>query len=133
VPEAVLGVPARGAWNLHPGPLPRYAGLNAPSWAIYRGEQRHGVTVHRMDRGIDTGDIAYQETRKVALTGERCVAPPGTVRGEQVACGDEWLQLVYQRSLPKMRSGTSSTSSGTKTSSAVTADTAARNGSDSRV
>jgi UDP-4-amino-4-deoxy-L-arabinose formyltransferase/UDP-glucuronic acid dehydrogenase (UDP-4-keto-hexauronic acid decarboxylating) len=62
VPEAVLGVPVRGAWNLHPGPLPRYAGLNAPSWAIYRGERRHGVAVHRMERGIDTGDIAYQDT-----------------------------------------------------------------------
>ena len=62
LPEAVLRVPALGAWNLHPGPQPRYAGLNAPSWAIYRGEERHGVSVHRMEAGIDTGDIAYQES-----------------------------------------------------------------------
>jgi methionyl-tRNA formyltransferase len=61
LPDDVLRVPTRGAWNLHPGPLPRYAGLNAPSWAIYHGEARHGVTVHRMESGIDTGDIAFQD------------------------------------------------------------------------
>jgi len=61
LPEPVLRVPRLGAFNLHPGPLPRYAGLNAPSWAIYRGERAHGVTVHRMELGIDTGDIVYQE------------------------------------------------------------------------
>jgi methionyl-tRNA formyltransferase len=51
-----------GSFNLHPGPLPEYAGLNAPSWAIYRGEKRHGVTVHWMATGIDTGPIAFQST-----------------------------------------------------------------------
>jgi methionyl-tRNA formyltransferase len=49
-----------GCFNVHPGPLPRYAGLNAPCWAIYRGEPEHGVTVHWMEAGIDTGLIAYQ-------------------------------------------------------------------------
>ncbi len=56
----IVGAPRFGSFNLHPGPLPRYAGLNAPSWAIYRGEQSHGVTLHRMLAGIDTGPIAYQ-------------------------------------------------------------------------
>lgn len=68
VPEEVLSVPAYGAWNLHPGPLPRYAGLNAPSWAIYHGERQHGVSVHRMERGIDTGDLAYQDVFQVSET-----------------------------------------------------------------
>jgi len=48
-----------GSFNLHPGPLPEYAGLNAPSWAIYNGERRHAVTRHWMDPGIDSGSIAY--------------------------------------------------------------------------
>lgn len=61
VPDAVLRVPVHGAFNLHPGPLPDYAGLNAPSWAIYHGEAAHGVTLHRMEPGIDTGPIAFQE------------------------------------------------------------------------
>jgi methionyl-tRNA formyltransferase len=55
----VIRAPRIGAFNLHPGPLPEYAGLNAPSWAIYFGETRHAVTLHWMDAEIDTGAIAY--------------------------------------------------------------------------
>ncbi len=56
----VVAAPRIGSFNLHPGPLPQYAGLNAPSWAIYNGEQRHAVTVHWMEAGIDTGAIAFE-------------------------------------------------------------------------
>jgi methionyl-tRNA formyltransferase len=55
----VIAAPRIGSFNLHPGPLPEYAGLNAPSWAIYYGETRHAVTLHWMDPAIDTGAIAY--------------------------------------------------------------------------
>jgi len=55
----VAAAPAVGSFNLHPGPLPEYAGLNVPSWAIYYGETRYAVTVHWMDSGIDTGAVAY--------------------------------------------------------------------------
>jgi methionyl-tRNA formyltransferase len=57
----VVKAPRVGCFNMHPGPLPRYAGLNAVSWAIYRGETSHGVTIHKMEPGIDTGPIVYQE------------------------------------------------------------------------
>jgi methionyl-tRNA formyltransferase len=60
LPADVVAAPRIGCFNLHPGPLPRYAGLNAPSWAIYNGERTHAVTLHWMDGGIDTGPIAYQ-------------------------------------------------------------------------
>jgi methionyl-tRNA formyltransferase len=56
----VLAAPRIGSFNLHPGPLPDYAGLNAPSWAIYRGETRHGVTLHRIVPELDAGPIAYE-------------------------------------------------------------------------
>jgi methionyl-tRNA formyltransferase len=56
----VLNAPRIGCFNLHPGPLPRYAGLNAPNWAIFHGEISHGVTIHKMESGIDTGHIVYQ-------------------------------------------------------------------------
>ena len=60
VRAAILRAPRIGAFNLHPGPLPRYAGLNAPCWAIFHGESQHGVTVHWMVPKIDAGLIAYQ-------------------------------------------------------------------------
>ena len=59
---SVLVAPRLGCYNLHPGPLPRYAGLNVVSWAIYCGERFHGVTVHRMTSEIDAGAIAYEES-----------------------------------------------------------------------
>jgi methionyl-tRNA formyltransferase len=59
--KEVVNAPRIGCFNMHPGPLPRYAGLNAVSWAIYRGETSHGVTIHKMEPGIDTGPIVYQE------------------------------------------------------------------------
>jgi methionyl-tRNA formyltransferase len=55
----IVRAPRIGSFNLHPGPLPEFAGLNAPSWAIYEGRRAHGVTLHWMDAGIDTGAIAY--------------------------------------------------------------------------
>ena len=53
----VLAAPHVGAFNLHPGPLPEYAGLNVPSWAVLHRRDRHGVTLHRVEPGIDTGDV----------------------------------------------------------------------------
>jgi methionyl-tRNA formyltransferase len=55
-----------GSFNLHPGPLPQYAGLNAPSWAIYCGEDRHAVTLHWMNGGVDTGAVAYTSSFEVS-------------------------------------------------------------------
>jgi methionyl-tRNA formyltransferase len=64
--QDVLAVPRLGAYNLHPGPLPRYAGLNSVSWAIYRGEKEYGVTIHKMEAGIDTGATVLQEFFPIA-------------------------------------------------------------------
>ncbi len=55
----VVVAPRIGSFNLHPGPLPAYAGLNAPSWAIVNGESTHAVTLHWMEAHIDTGPVAF--------------------------------------------------------------------------
>lgn len=60
LPEDVLALPSRGAINFHDGPLPRYAGLNAPVWARLNGETEHAITWHFMASGPDTGDIILQ-------------------------------------------------------------------------
>lgn len=64
----VINAPRIGSFNVHPGPLPRYAGLNAVSWALYRGETEHGVTLHKMEPTIDTGPIVYQSRFAIAQT-----------------------------------------------------------------
>lgn len=66
VNSEVVRAPRIGSFNLHPGPLPRYAGLNTVSWAIYNGERRHGVTLHWMDADLDTGAVAYRAEFPIA-------------------------------------------------------------------
>lgn len=62
----VVHAPRIGSFNLHPGPLPEYAGLNAPSWAIFHGEVEHAVTVHWMVPEVDAGPIAYATAFAIA-------------------------------------------------------------------
>ena len=66
IPDAVLALPSKGAVNFHDGPLPRYAGLNTPAWAIWNGEAQHGVTWHLIEGGVDEGDILDQRLIDIA-------------------------------------------------------------------
>ena len=60
-PPATLIASARQlAINFHDALLPRYAGLNAPAWALLAGESTHGVTWHEMTPQVDAGRIVRQ-------------------------------------------------------------------------
>ena len=61
LPQSLIARAAKGAINFHDGPLPRYAGLNAPVWALLNGESRHGITWHMIGgNDVDAGDIVEQ-------------------------------------------------------------------------
>ena len=49
------------AVNLHMAPLPEYRGSNQFSFAIIDGKEEFGTTIHRIDTGIDSGDILFQK------------------------------------------------------------------------
>jgi methionyl-tRNA formyltransferase len=53
----IFEIPRLGTWNVHPGALPRYAGLYAPFRCLAEGREAIGCTLHRVDDGIDTGPI----------------------------------------------------------------------------
>ena len=57
LPAEVISVASRAAINFHDGPLPLYAGLNAPAWALYDGVEPYGISWHIIEPGIDTGDL----------------------------------------------------------------------------
>ena len=61
IKEPILSIPPQGIINFHNGPLPRYGGVNIPSWVIINREETHGVTWHFMDTGIDSGRIVFQK------------------------------------------------------------------------
>jgi methionyl-tRNA formyltransferase len=58
--EDVLRAPHRGALGMHPTLLPEGRGRAAIPWAILKGLPRTGVTLFRLDPGVDTGPIAAQ-------------------------------------------------------------------------
>jgi natural product biosynthesis luciferase-like monooxygenase protein len=62
VPSVVLDRAREGAVNFHDGPLPRYAGLNAPLWALMSGETSHGITWHRIVAAVDAGELLVQQS-----------------------------------------------------------------------
>lgn len=53
----IFEIPRLGTWNVHPGALPRYAGLFAPFRSMLDGQSQIGCTLHRVDDGIDTGPV----------------------------------------------------------------------------
>jgi methionyl-tRNA formyltransferase len=68
IDNEVLRAPKIGSFNVHPGPLPRFAGLNPVCWALYFGEKTHGVTLHRMTAEIDAGPIVYESIFPITET-----------------------------------------------------------------
>jgi amino acid adenylation domain-containing protein len=66
LPPTLLGLARVAAINYHDGPLPRYAGLNAPVFALLAGEARHGITWHLMTEGVDEGGILRQRSFDLA-------------------------------------------------------------------
>ena len=60
MPAALLALPEHGFLNLHPSRLPMYRGPNPLFWFFRDGGGSTGVTIHFMDEGLDTGDIAAQ-------------------------------------------------------------------------
>ncbi len=60
LPSWALGLPRYGAYNLHASLLPRWRGPNPIAWAIRSGDPVTGVTLMRMEEGVDTGPIVSQ-------------------------------------------------------------------------
>lgn len=62
LPQAVLNVPPRGCLNIHASLLPRWRGAAPVQRAILAGDQATGVTIMRMDAGLDTGPMLLKES-----------------------------------------------------------------------
>jgi len=72
IPQSILDIPRFGCLNVHASLLPKYRGaacLNAP---ILNGDKETGVTIMKMDAGLDTGPILRQA--KINLTGRETLA-----------------------------------------------------------
>jgi methionyl-tRNA formyltransferase len=60
LPPAVLDLPRHGCLNVHTSLLPKYRGAAPIQWAIANGDTETGITIMKMDVGLDTGPIVSQ-------------------------------------------------------------------------
>ncbi len=61
LPQTILDLPRLGCLNVHASLLPKYRGAAPIQWAIITGENETGITIMKMDAGMDTGDILSQQ------------------------------------------------------------------------
>ena len=65
LPQSILDLPRFGCLNVHTSLLPKYRGAAPIQWAILNGDTETGVTIMKMNAGLDTGDILTQATTPI--------------------------------------------------------------------
>ena len=66
IPKEILELAPCGCLNVHASLLPAYRGAAPIQWAVLNGEEESGVTIMRMDEGLDTGDMIAKKVVKLA-------------------------------------------------------------------
>lgn len=65
LPERILNLPKYGSLNVHASLLPRWRGASPIQASIVGGDERTGVTIIKMDAGLDTGPIIDQRSTPI--------------------------------------------------------------------
>ena len=114
VPQAILDLPEHGILNLHPSLLPRHRGATPIPAAILAGDPTTGVSLIRMDAGLDTGPIVATDSwsldgtetapdleARAALAGARLLGRtlPGWLDGSLAAYPQDPVGVTLTRPL----------------------------------
>lgn len=96
LPQAVLDLAPLGAINIHASLLPRWRGAAPIQRAIMAGDAQTGITIMRMDSGLDTGPMLMQRAIPIAEDDDA-----GTLHDKLAALGAEMIVAA----LDALRSG----------------------------
>lgn len=66
LPKAVLEAPKYGCLNIHASLLPRWRGASPIQHAIWKGDDKSGVTIMQMEEGLDTGPMILRDETSIA-------------------------------------------------------------------
>ncbi|MFJ4658056.1 methionyl-tRNA formyltransferase [Nocardia sp. NPDC088792] len=97
MPPELYKLPPHGTLNLHDSLLPKFTGFSPVLWALISGAEEFGLTVHRMDEQLDTGDILVQH---------RLTIPADATGPELVRAGMELIPGAVHEALRALESGT---------------------------
>ncbi len=67
LPKAILDAPRHGCLNIHASLLPRWRGAAPIQRAIMAGDTETGITIMRMEEGLDTGPMLLKEKRPIGV------------------------------------------------------------------
>lgn len=96
LPEYIINYPKYGCINVHASILPKYRGAAPIQWAVINGDKTTGVSIMKMDKGLDTGDV---------------IAVAETPIGEYETCGELFDRLaqiggkLLTDTIPEIESG----------------------------
>ncbi|MGN2641652.1 methionyl-tRNA formyltransferase [Nocardia takedensis] len=96
MPAELYDLPPHGTLNLHDSLLPKFTGFSPVLWALISGATETGLTVHRMDDGLDTGDILVQRTMPIG---------PADTGTDLVERGMELIPGAVHEALAALESG----------------------------
>ena len=68
IPQSIIDIPLHGILNVHASLLPKYRGAAPIQWAIANGETETGVTIMRIDAGLDTGEMLRKSTTAIGAS-----------------------------------------------------------------
>jgi methionyl-tRNA formyltransferase len=97
MPAELYDLPPHGTLNFHDSLLPKFTGFSPVLWTLISGESEFGLTVHRMDEGLDTGDILIQHSLPIG---------PGDTGTELVIRGMDLIPGALREALTALESGT---------------------------
>jgi len=97
LPPEVFDLPRHGTLNLHDSLLPEFTGFSPVPWALISGASEVGITAHRMDGELDTGDIAVQKAIPVG---------PRSTGTELVTATIDLIPEVLVEALDQIEAGT---------------------------
>ena len=97
MPRELYALPTHGTLNLHDSLLPKFTGFSPVLWALISGASEFGLTVHRMDDDLDSGDILVQRSLPIG---------PTSTGTELVLAGLDIIPEVVNEALTALESGT---------------------------
>jgi Methionyl-tRNA formyltransferase len=113
--DAILRLAPKGGFNLHGSLLPKYRGRAPLNWVLVNGEQETGVTLHRMVKRADAGDIVAQQKVAIAESDNALSLHRKLCAASQTLLHDALLQIHENRTYERKQDESQATYVGRRT------------------
>lgn len=88
-------------YNIHFSELPKYKGMYTSVWPILYADSQSGVTLHKIDRGIDTGDIVAQKTFKLSESDRSQDCYRKYIHNSKALLSEWFVKIINNKVQPK--------------------------------